>query len=633
MPDIISKTQDFAGFSKGRYFSENMKEGEFGLGALYKSTSLADSSTLAQLAEVRSFADIGLQNPSAVLLPQDATRGVAAQDVNGVIYARDLSTNTWTELYKPLHATHGGGILHDGRYLYYVGDEYLGRAKPWATNAISSAGTVAVTNGSANVTGTGTAFNNILHNRGRIRIAGVWYTVNTASSATALTLTTNYAGATASGVAYSIFAVTEWEDEWQDFGAARTGYTHFQPFLYEGDIIIPRQDALARYNATDGSFNDQADDVLDLPSGFYYRAGAGNTTGILLAVEPITGGTSYLILWDNRSLRSIAPWIPLRTKVQAIRPYDSGWLVVTQRQILYTNGYTTRPLSEGIDDKLDGDSFSVQPNGIEVLENRLIIANQVGGYGRKRSGIYVYDVTQNSYDYVSPLNHTYEVTPSAVFLDSMGSLNVSVATDEPSRKHLTTLTEAAPSHAYVITKPVAQNGNAKNLGSIKADMAVVSGADAISGTVSVKVAAINRRLWGIQKAKTAGANTTSIVVDGTLLSDVQVGDEVVVMQGANAGLSRHISAISGSGTTTETWTLDTALTGAIEANCYVSVTPFRKVATKTVTSATELRDMYFNCQNSYKGKKWLVKVQFENLTVPVEILEIAALAQDQGPRT
>lgn len=631
MPDILSKTQDFTGFPKGRYFSENMKRGDFGLGALYKTTSLADSTTLTGLATVKAFADIGVYNLTGSSFPRDATRGVVAQDANGVLYYREVGTSTWTELYKP-GTSPGMGVVWDGKHLYYVGNEYLGRAQPWASDASSSAGTVAVTNGSTTVTGTGTAFS-VLHNGGRIRIAGVWYTVSTVSGATGLTLTTSYAGATASGLAYTVFAATYWDDEWQDFGAARTSYLNFQPFVYEGDIIVPRQTELARYNATDGSFNDQASNLLDLPDGFYYRAGAGNTTGVLLAVEPITGGTSYLILWDNRSTRSIAPWIPLRTKVQAIRPYDSGWIVVTQRQILYTNGYSVRVLSSGIDDKLDGDSFAVEPNGVEVVEDRVIIANQVGGYTRRRSGLYVYDIRENSYDYIAPLNHSYGVTPSAVFLDASNTINFSVATAEPGRTHLATLTEAAPSRASVITKPVAQNGNGKYLGAVKLDMAVASGAETVSGTIAVKVAAINRRLWGIQKAKTAGSNTSTIVVDGTALSDVQRGDEITVMQGVNAGLTRHISAISGAGTATETWTLDSALSGAIEANCYVSVSPFQKVAGKAVSGASELREMYFDARNRYEGKKWLVKVCFEDMTVPVELLEVAVIAQDQGPRT
>lgn len=63
-------------------------------------------------------------------------------------------------------------------------------------------GTVSVTNGSAAVTGAGTAaFTTQLTAGSIILISGVPYTVSSISSDTALTLTTNYSGATASGLA------------------------------------------------------------------------------------------------------------------------------------------------------------------------------------------------------------------------------------------------------------------------------------------------------------------------------------------------------------------------------------------------------------------------------------------------
>lgn len=64
-------------------------------------------------------------------------------------------------------------------------------------------GTVAVSNGSPTVTGTSTAFKTQLAAGSVVSIGGVSYTVSSIASNTSLTLTANYAGATASGLAMS----------------------------------------------------------------------------------------------------------------------------------------------------------------------------------------------------------------------------------------------------------------------------------------------------------------------------------------------------------------------------------------------------------------------------------------------
>ena len=64
-------------------------------------------------------------------------------------------------------------------------------------------GTISVTNGSANVTGTGTLFTTEVKAGDKILIATVEYTVRSVTTNTALVLTANYAGTTASGLSTS----------------------------------------------------------------------------------------------------------------------------------------------------------------------------------------------------------------------------------------------------------------------------------------------------------------------------------------------------------------------------------------------------------------------------------------------
>jgi len=72
---------------------------------------------------------------------------------------------------------------------------------------VAGAGTVAATNGSNAVVGTGTTFTN-LQNGDNISIAGVTYTVNAVTDNTHLTLTTTYAGTTAGGLSYKVPTTT-----------------------------------------------------------------------------------------------------------------------------------------------------------------------------------------------------------------------------------------------------------------------------------------------------------------------------------------------------------------------------------------------------------------------------------------
>jgi len=86
--------------------------------------------------------------------------------------------------------TNGDGILT-------VGTDAL------VDTLVAGAGTVAATNLSTAVVGTGTTFTN-LQNGDNISIAGVTYTVNTVTDNTHLNLTANYAAATAAGLSYKV---------------------------------------------------------------------------------------------------------------------------------------------------------------------------------------------------------------------------------------------------------------------------------------------------------------------------------------------------------------------------------------------------------------------------------------------
>lgn len=630
MPDLsLNPASSFRGFGEAKqgraYFMQGMEQGLYGAAARLSNVSVADNQagSLPDLGDVYALASGELPGGPALF----------AQDSNGHLYSRLLGGDTWSLYYKFIESFAGAGLVAgDNDRLYIVGNRYL--AEFDTQLAPYSTGTIAVTNGSPNVEGTGTNFTSGFVAPFRIKIAGVWYTVQTITDATHIVLSTNYAGATASGVAFEAFGTGTFIEKFKDFGAAREltdspAYQWAQPFNYEGDVLIPRKNDMCRLN-NDGSFNDPSNPAIDFDNSLMMVSAAGGVNGILMALNHKSGRNAYLVLWDNFSDRSIAPWIRLNDQILSVQPYNSGWIVVTERRIVFTNGYSMRTLSKGIDSRFGEAAFAAIPNGVTVADDRVIICNQSSGYARKRGGIYIYHIDSDAYEFVPILDkYGYNATPNAVFIDADEKVNVSCATVLPSRKYITKLISDAPANASLITQPLGASPNGKHGDSVKLDMAILEGDETISATIAVKIAAMNRRPWGIQKSKIVGVDTSHITVDGTALGNVQAGDEIIILEGANAGLSRHVTEITGEGTATEVWTLDAALSSNIEANCYINLTPFRKTESKTVSSASELREMFFDVKNRYKGKNFLVKVQISGLSTPIEILDVAIVTADK----
>jgi hypothetical protein len=77
------------------------------------------------------------------------------------------------------------------------------------TVAPYTTGTIAVTNGSSSVVGTGTAWTTALHGNQVLKVSGDsnWYFISSVGSTTGITLATKYVGTTAAAATYSIYTV------------------------------------------------------------------------------------------------------------------------------------------------------------------------------------------------------------------------------------------------------------------------------------------------------------------------------------------------------------------------------------------------------------------------------------------
>ena len=129
-----------------------------------------------------------------------------------------------------------------------------------------STGTVTVTNGSAVVTGSGTSWSGEITVGDIFTVKGsnAWYQVGSVDSNTQVTLTANYAGATASGALYAIT---------RDF-TTRNGYPYPSKKDIETASLIQR--ALEQVDSDIAKMNDSATaaPAVNDDSGDGYRVGS-----------------------------------------------------------------------------------------------------------------------------------------------------------------------------------------------------------------------------------------------------------------------------------------------------------------------------------------------------------------------
>ncbi len=422
---FIEPFKSFSGFGNGNYgsgeyvHSQGMNKSPNGIMPLWNVLSEIDSSTLSGLALLNWFAQ-------ATPLSSMYVFGV---DANGIIYSSLNGTGTWQPLYSPAQTAKGNGLIgiQTGELLY-LQSRYLGK---WDGTASYTTGTIAVINGSSTIVGTGTTFTAGMVGQ-RILIAGVWYTIQSFANATHIDISVNYAGSAASGLTYSI--TQGWDDDFQDFGASslvnNTDYRDSD--FYEDLVVMCNGNNFATYNVDTTTF---AADAFTLSSKDFARSVRAGSNGILMGIN--RGNRGAFFLWDGNTDRSISPWTWVNGNIQAIVANQGGWIVITNREILLTNGYSTAPLVAAPDNITSQALFNVLPQGAQVINNYLVIANNAGLTNRNRCGYWILNLTSKLWEYAPVANgSTFNNTMGPVFFDSNFKTHVSWASQIPSRKYI-----------------------------------------------------------------------------------------------------------------------------------------------------------------------------------------------------
>jgi hypothetical protein len=427
--------------------------------------------------------------------------------------------------------------------------------------------------------------------------------------------TDQYLGMTSDGSSFN--------DTWKDFGASFSTSDYRPMDTYEDWVLIGNVNQVAVLNVTDDSFNA---DGLDLPDGFKIRCIKSGANGALIGANFNNRGV--LILWQPDYTRSIAPWIWRNANIRSIVPTDDGWIVFTTRGIYQTNGYSIQPLVPRLPDdlySLESVIANLLPQGAEILNNKLVFWGTNSLYNRKLGGLYIMDLDTKLFEFAPISNGCLDgVSGGAVFFDSNYSTQLSYGSSIPSTNYIGKLLNITPTRAQLISEQLGQSDNEKVAEGVKFAIGFNTSlyfAGTMTFDASVKIYNFKRNLYVYSQANALLTEPNKIQVDGTQTSanKAQVGDELTVLQGANAGQVRHIASIANQGTNTETWTLDSALPNNTEDTVRLVTSPFTLVKKFSLSNLTELAELFFSVQNRIKGKKFLVKILLENIPANVEL--------------
>ncbi len=425
--------------------------------------------------------------------------------------------------------------------------------------------------------------------------------------------------------------VSTFDDTWKT-GLADTDHS---ADIYEDMVLFANGNKVGAIYSDDS----MALDAFELPSSFTVVQPRAGKQGALIGAN--LGYAGYLILWNPLYARSAAPWIPISGQIQSIeRSPDGGWLVVTTKQLLWTNGYSIEPLFNLLDDSLGYLNYIVAPQGTLLVNKKLFILNQSSHNNRRKAGVFIFDLDTRLFEFVpvSTLN-THSVRPLAISASKASTQQILIGYEDTklSKTYIAAISATTGTRAVFVSEPLGDGVNDKAAQAVILNLTPFNGQRASSTLtfdVSVKLYDFQRPLWGIENTSAIAAAADQLRVNGTAVNiDPQVGDEVTILEGPNAGESRHITGITNDGLTIEVWTVDRAFSNVTGSSVRMQVEPYKLVERKSFTAEANMPELFFNCTQNNRGKQFLVKVLIENANLRLTLQPSEFIYDDLGITT
>ena len=387
---------------------------------------------------------------------------------------------------------------------------------------------------------------------------------------------------------------TSWADNWLDLGTSDASYKR-QIENFEDLTLIGNYNKIAAYSKSDGS--DFASAYVDLPTGYEFASMSANKYLLIGANKNNVGQT---LLWNGWSDAWLSK-INYDNTIATIKAYGGHWLVFSGAYIWLTDGYSKRLLATIPVDGYDlNNDFITYDEQVKIIGDLILIGHGGSIPTRFAAGIWVYSISRKEWYYIPVKNKNnkyskYGITIASIIFESWLNRIIFGWSGESlsSGNFLSEITgvEYSINTATYLTTPISFEKTA----SLKRVVVELkpnpkSYYYSLADTIDITLWALpeTKPVWNYGTASASGSALNTIPVNGTSAgwNDAEVGDLVWVLQGQNGGEKRQITAITGKGTASEVWTLDSNLPTYIESGAYFNVLPAKKVQTYTLTGKT-----------------------------------------------
>ena len=420
-----------------------------------------------------------------------------------------------------------------------------------------------------------------------------------------------------------------WTDNWKDLGADEG--TMPRPIEnYEDWTLIGNKNKIAGYT---GDGTDFGPNLFNLPEGFVINNIKAGKTGVLIGANKDNIG--ILVLWDCYSNRSITPWIYLEGNIYSIASYNGQWIVAAGSKFFITNGYTIETLCVPPDSRTSDTEFitTVTQVGMVVKDHYLFVNGKINGLNRKQTGLWIYDFRTKLWEFCPISNNcVMYVNLGALFVDNAFSFFTSYSSDYPAKRYIGMIYNGAPQKSFYISSVLGATDTKKIAEGLILNLAFDlynhSVYDSLNIKITAKIYDFKRQLWGVGVTSAVSTAKDELKVDGAAsgYNYAEIGDEITILQGVNAGEIKHIKEIQNPGQTPEIWVLDSELPLLTEQSTYLGVCPFKKIGEQLIT-APKIKDYYFNIKHSPIGKKFLIKICLDmGRTYDMMIPELSSLS-------
>ena len=507
--------------------------------------------------------------------------------------------------------------------LLYTSARYLGRRLTGTDDSASNDKATSVVDTGTNFTTEGVQVGATIRNL----TDGSRGVVTSISTTTGTNDTLNFSGGLSGGTgndfdngdSYAVYA-----DQFQDLGAEQAAWSR-QIFIFENIHLIGNGNYLATIDKDEANFSAS---YKQLREGWMFRAGAANNGMVAVANnKDYKGKISFWNGWSDGWNNEI----DLDNEVDTIKPYSNGWIFNSGSDIYFTNGYTKTLISKFPD--IDaGLTMNIKPNGLLVLGDKAMFNYQGFLYGTAKTGIWILDLVKRDWilaPFGDEVLYSNTTVSGGIFFNPNDN-KIFYGYYNKVIKRLGVLEQnyrgASPSQSTFLF-PV-KLGRERQITKIEIDWSKSSLCEGVwnaqSIDITVAVGDGKKVLWAYGQTNSASDTEDILEINNSVdgYNKVEIGDEVLILDGATAGERAFITKISGAGTNTCVLTLDRSLSAKTANSVHFNILPLKKAKGTNTYTAVEMATFFPEANLGAEAMIEICVKQASSNIFPIQIEEI-----------